>query len=45
MTSVADDPDRYLATAAQMLAADGKNDIVEILRLAVVRIEQTGWDN
>jgi hypothetical protein len=45
MSTVSDDPERYLATAAQMLAADGKNDVVEILRVAAVRVEETGWDN
>lgn len=45
MPTLADDPDRYLATVAEMLVADGKTDAVEILRTATVRVEETGWDN
>lgn len=45
MNSVADDPDRYLATAAEMLMAEGMAQAAEILRVATVKFEKTGYDN
>jgi len=43
--SVAEDPERYLATAAQMLTAEGMTDAAELLRTSTARVEKTGYDN
>ncbi len=45
LKSVAENPDRYLATAAEMLAAEGMTDAAEILRVSAVKVEKTGYDN
>lgn len=45
MKIVAESPDRYLATAAEMLAAEGMTDAAEILRVSTVKMEETGYDN
>lgn len=42
---VAENPDRYLATAAEMLTAEGMTDAAEILRVSAVKVEKTGYDN
>jgi hypothetical protein len=45
LKSVADDPDRFLAPAAEMLTAEGMTDAAELLRTSTVRVEETGYDN
>jgi hypothetical protein len=45
LKSVAESPDRYLATAAEMLTAEGMTDAAEILRVSAVKLEKTGYDN
>jgi hypothetical protein len=45
LKSVAEDPERYLAAAAELLMAEGMADAAEILRTSTVRIEETGYDN
>lgn len=35
----------YLATTAELLAAEGMNDANELLRRTPVKVEQTGYDN
>lgn len=45
MKIVAESPDRYLATAAEMLAAEGMTDAAEILRVSTAKMEETGYDN
>ena len=45
MKIIAEDPERYLATAAKMLEADGLIEASELLRTASVTIEETGYDN
>jgi hypothetical protein len=42
---MAEDPERYLATAAEILAAEGLTDAAEILRKSTVRVDKTGYDN
>jgi hypothetical protein len=39
------DTERYLATAAEMLSADGRGDAADLVRTAAFRLEKTGWDN
>ena len=45
MKTVAEDPERFLATAAEMLMAEGMNDAAGILRVSSAKIEETGYDN
>lgn len=45
LKNVAEDPDRYLATAAEMLTAEGMTDAAEILRSSTSKLEETGYDN
>ncbi len=45
MKSVAENPDRYLAAAAEMLTAEGMTDAAELLRTSTARVEETGYDN
>lgn len=45
MKSVAEDPEHYLATAAEMLKAEGMTDAAEILRSSTAKVEKTGYDN
>jgi hypothetical protein len=42
---IAEDPDRYLAIAAEMLATEGMGEAADILRAATPRVEETGYDN
>tara|TARA_R110000824_G_scaffold134974_1_gene297982 strand:+ start:736 stop:1998 length:1263 start_codon:yes stop_codon:yes gene_type:complete len=43
--SIDADPEPYLATAAEMLSAEGMNDAVNVLRIAKPKVEATGYDN
>lgn len=45
LKSVAEDPERYLATAAELLTAESMAEAAEILRAATFRIDETGYDN
>jgi hypothetical protein len=45
LKSVAENPERYLATAAEMLMAEGMMDAAEILRTSTAKVEETGYDN
>lgn len=45
LKTVAENPEHYLATAAEMLAAEGMTDAAEILRTSTARFEETGYDN
>src|SRR5690242_2873004 len=45
MPEPADDIEPYLATAAELLRAEGMTAAAEILRTSAVRVEQTGFDN
>lgn len=45
MKIIADNPEPYLATAAEMLTAEGMTDAADIVRQSTVRIEETGYDN
>jgi len=42
---VAEDPERFLATAAEILTAEGMADAAEILRTSSAKVERTGYDN
>jgi AbiJ N-terminal domain 3 len=42
---MAEDPERYLAAAAEILAAEGLTDAAEILRKSTPRVDKTGYDN
>lgn len=45
MKAFADDPERYLATAADLLAAEQMTEAAAVLRTAGFRVEETGYDN
>ncbi len=45
MKSVADNIDRYLATASEMLMAEGMTEAADLLRTAAPKVEETGYDN
>lgn len=45
MAAPSEDFEPYLATAAEMLSAEGMNAAAELLRTAASRVEQTGVDN
>lgn len=45
MKTVAETPDRYLATAAEMLTAEGMTDAADILRISMAKVDETGYDN
>jgi hypothetical protein len=45
MALIIDDLDAILATTVEMLAADGSNEAVSLLRSAEPQIEETGYDN
>ena len=45
MKRVAEDPEHYLATAAEMLMAEGMTDAAELLRTSTAKVEETGYDN
>jgi AbiJ-like protein/abortive infection Abi-like protein len=45
LKSVAENSERYLAAAAEMLTAEGMTDAAEILRTSTARVEETGYDN
>jgi hypothetical protein len=45
LKTMAEDPERYLATAAEILAAEGLTEAAEILRKSTPRVDKTGYDN
>lgn len=45
MDSISDNLDSYLATAAEMLSAEGVFDAANLLRVAEPELEETGYDN
>lgn len=45
MKAIAEDSESYLATAAEMLTAEGLNEAAQILRVATPNVEETGYDN
>jgi hypothetical protein len=45
MKDIAADPELYLATACDMLLAEGMNEAADILRKSTPRIDETGYDN
>jgi hypothetical protein len=45
LKSVAENPDKYLATAAEMLMAEGMTEAAELLRTTMPKVEETGYDN
>ena len=45
MAKLADDPERYLATTAELLSAEGMREAADLLRTASPQAEQTGYDN
>jgi AbiJ N-terminal domain 3/Abortive infection C-terminus len=45
LKSMAENPELYLATAAEMLTAEGMTEAAEILRVSMARVEETGYDN
>ena len=45
MTNLSENLEQYLATAAEMLRAEGVADAAEILRVSAVKVEETGYDN
>ncbi len=45
MTSVSESYEAYLATAAELLLAEGMTEAAEVLRETTPRIEETGYDN
>ena len=45
MKSVADNIDKYLATAAEMLMAEGMTEAADLLRTTASKVEETGYDN
>jgi hypothetical protein len=42
---IAENPDKYLATAAEMLKAEGMTEAAELLRTTTPKVEETGYDN
>jgi hypothetical protein len=45
LSRFSDDPEKYLATVAEMLTAEGMIEAAEILRISSYRVEETGYDN
>lgn len=45
MISIDADPEIYLATAAELLSAEGMSEAANIVRLATPNVEATGYDN
>jgi hypothetical protein len=45
LKSVADNIDKYLATAAEMLMAEGMTEAADLLRTTAPKVEETGYDN
>jgi AbiJ N-terminal domain 3 len=45
LKSVADNIDKYLATAAEMLMAEGMTEAADLLRTTGHKVEETGYDN
>jgi hypothetical protein len=45
LKSIAEAPDHYLATAAEMLKTEGLTEAAEILRISEPNVEETGYDN
>jgi hypothetical protein len=45
LTNLSENLEQYLATAAEMLRAEGVADAAEILRVSAVKVEETGYDN
>jgi hypothetical protein len=45
LKSVADSIDKYLATATEMLMAEGMTEAANLLRTAAPRVEESGYDN
>lgn len=45
MSALYENPEKYLATAAEMLTAEGMTDAAEILRVSSAKVEETGYDN
>lgn len=45
MKHLAENPDAYLATVADMLAAEGVSEAAALLRSAEIKVEETGYDN
>lgn len=42
---MADNLDKYLATAAEMLLAEGMTDAADLLRTTTPKVEEMGYDN
>jgi hypothetical protein len=40
-----ENPEPYLATAAEMLTADGMSEAAEVLRISTAKVAETGYDN
>lgn len=45
MKSFADNPEPFLATAAEMLTAENLREAADFLRHSTVKVEETGYDN
>jgi len=45
LKSVGENPDKYLATATEMLMAEGMTEAAELLRTTTPKVEETGYDN
>lgn len=45
MKRLAENPDSYLAAVDEMLTAEGMNEAAGILRVAQVKVEESGYDN
>jgi AbiJ N-terminal domain 3/Abortive infection C-terminus len=45
VSNIAENIERYLATAAEMLVAEDMTSAAELLRTATPRLEETGYDN
>lgn len=45
MKSLADDPERYLATAVRLLDEEGMPEAAAVARVASVRVVESGYDN
>ena len=45
LSFLSEQSEKYLATAAEMLAAEGVSEAAEILRLSTAKVEVTGCDN
>jgi hypothetical protein len=45
LKSIAEDFERHLATAAEMLSAEGMTDAAGLLRTSMAKVKETGHDN